>query len=98
MKTMPCSGVGSQSRRKPGAGTTKPPSPGSVDDDRRDPVLADLGVDHVDRAGSRVGAGEAVAVRVGHRHPVDVTGERTEAVLVGRFFAVIAIVRFVRPW
>ena len=70
--------------RKPGAGTTKPPSPwiGSITTQATLP-RADLLVDHVDRPGRRLGAGEPVAERVGHRRPVDLAGERPEAVLVG---------------
>ena len=58
-----------------------------LDDDRRRVVLADLGVDLVgDGAQGLLGAvlGAArPAVGVGHRHAVELVGERPEAVLVG---------------
>ena len=70
--------------RKPGAGTTKPPSPwiGSIATHAR-LAGADLLVEVVDRAGRRLLAGEPVAQRVGHRRPVDLARERPEALLVG---------------
>ena len=65
-----------------------------------DVARADLRLDQADRAGGGLLAGHArlVAERVGHRHPVDLAGERPEPCLYGMFLAVSAIVRLVRPW
>jgi DNA-binding CsgD family transcriptional regulator len=57
-----------------------------LDDHRGRVGLADLGVDQrlhrVQRVGGARGGAARPAQRVGHRHPVDLTGERPEALLV----------------
>ena len=88
MNTMPCSAHQSATRaRKPGGGTMKPPSPwiGSMITAAvlSSPTWACTSrhelVERLVRAVLRAGR---PAVRVGHRHPVDLVGERAEAVLV----------------
>ena len=56
-----------------------------LDEHAGDVGRPDLRLDHRDRAGGGLLAGQArlVAERVGHRHPVDLARERPEAVLVG---------------
>ncbi len=86
-RAMPCSAhQAARAARKPGAGTTKPPSPwiGSISTQatlRR----ADLGLDLGSMARAAAcapGHPVRVAEGVGHRHPVDLGGEGPEAVLV----------------
>ena len=70
--------------RKPSAGTMKPPSPwmGSI---KIAATLwsAHLGLDGLDGARGRLGAGQSVVERVAHGDPVDLGREGAEAVLVG---------------
>ena len=85
MNTTPCSvHQAASAGRKPGAGTTKPPSPwiGSITTQARLSAPTCFS-SYVDRAGRGVGAGQSVAEGVGHRRAVDLAGERPEAVLVG---------------
>ena len=72
--------------RKPSAGTTKPPSPstGSITTQARLSAPTCFSITSIARAAACSPViSDRLAERVGHRRAVDLTGERSEAVLVG---------------
>ena len=78
--------VGERAAGSPSAGTTKPPSPsiGSITTQATLSAPTCLSITSIARAAACAPRDRGrLAERVGHRRPVDLAGERTEAVLVG---------------